>query len=620
MKSAAAISGLFLCVLLACDLQAVDAGDRKFLNFKSFRPLGSRGADEKATASLGDQFETKVETPLIGERVAIRGMNLVLVQGVGLVVGLDGTGGDPSPSPLRSALADDMRRRKVKPGELLRSPNTALVIVRAYLPVLVEKGEHFDVEVRLPDESNAASLHGGYLLETYLTEQAVIPGRGVLKGFAFATARGPVLITAEDDADSSQVGLMQRGKILAGGTSLKERDLKIYLRNDFKSIRNSKRIADAIGERFFAYNQHGLREELSEAKTDQEVVLKILPRYKDNYPRYLQVVRNIAFHESEVARQVRMQQLQQEFKNPANAEHVALQLEAIGSDAVPTLRTGLKHSALEVRFHAAMALTYLGETDGLQTLIEAARNEPAFRVHAFAAMAASDDAQAALMLRELLGETSAETRYGAFRALTTLDENDPFVRGEDMNGQFKLHVLHTEGPPMVHITNHRKAEVALFGARQRLRTPLAIRAGNHILVKAEGGAGKAVVSRFAVGEREKQEAVSLEVADVIRAAVQLGATYPDVAQMLSEAGRQHNMEGQFQIDALPEAGRVYFRPQAGDAPTEARLTEDMSGNDDSLDESNPPSTESRSGSESLAGASDSGDEKAFDLLRFFRRE
>src|SRR6476661_5600538 len=47
------------------------------------------------------------------------GMNYVKVEAVTLVTGLAGTGSDPPPSPQRSALLDDMKRRGVEnPNEV----------------------------------------------------------------------------------------------------------------------------------------------------------------------------------------------------------------------------------------------------------------------------------------------------------------------------------------------------------------------------------------------------------------------------------------------------------------------------------------------------------------------
>lgn len=542
--------------------------------------------EEEDDFSETEKFESKVETPFVGDYTQITGKNLIALQGVGLVTGLKGTGGNPPPSVHREALLREMRRRNVKnPNQILRSPSTALVIVKAYLPPLIRKGESFDVEVYLPGNSEATSLAGGWLMESYLAEQAMIQGRGLLKGHILAKAKGPILIPpmGEDDSKQGASGLLRRGRILAGGISTTEdRDLALYLRNDFKSIRNSQRIANKIGSRFHHFDQYGIEEPLAEAKTDKKVVLKLKPRYKHNDSRYLQVVRHIAFRETDVAQRVRMQKLSEDIMIPEKAERASIELEAIGKKAIPILKMALKSPLLEVRFHAAVALAYLDDGSGLKHLAEAAREEPAFRVYALAAMSAVDEPEAHIYLRDLMCMTSAETRYGAFRALWTLDKNDPFIRGENMNGQFLLHVLETEleaqveadpnaksdspknGGHMIHITHRKHPEVVLFGSKQDFRVPIAVRAGD-VMVTGAAGSDEVVVSKYEVGQPDQRKKVPRNIAVVIRTAVDMGASYPDIAAMILQAHNQGNIEGQVEIDALPEGGRMYYRPTADDS-------------------------------------------------------
>lgn len=559
------VYGVLLVALTGC--QSFQAPSMAWLGMPSldFRANNSDNSDD-------DEFETSVNTKLIGEHTTVAGLNVVTLQGVGLVVGLNGTGGDPPPSVYRTELLKEMRRRKVpKPNQILRSPNTALVVVRAYLPPLVRKKDRFDVEVRIPGNSEATSLAGGWLMECLLSEQAIVPGRGVLEGHITAKAAGPILISTGQGSNEDLAGVVRRGNVLGGGFSLQERNMALYLRNDFKSIRNAKRIANKIGRRFFQYNKHGIRVPLATAKTDQRVELKIQDRYRDNFPRYLQVIRNIPFRETKVAQRVRMQRLMKKLNDPPTSEKAALQLEAIGQDSIAILKDALKNKQLEVRFHAAVALAYLGDASGLRDLAQAAREEPAFRVFAFAAMAALEDAETHVVLRELANETSPETRYGAIRALTTLDKNDPFVRGEKLNEQFRMRVLNTSGPPMVHLTRHKMAEIVLFGADQRFSTPLALRAGRHILVTASPQSGHVIISRHSEGLRKT---VSTRVADVIRTVAEFGATYPDVAGMLTQAHHRSHLPGTLEIDALPEAGRTFYRnrkqTKPGQKPTKGR--------------------------------------------------
>jgi flagellar basal body P-ring protein FlgI len=571
------LGAFILCGLLFCS----SVGCQKFNLLRSQSPEKQddeieslKDFEKEKDAAIEKEFETKVETPMIGDYASFAGLNYVLLQGVGLVVGLDGTGGDPPPSAYREVLADDMRRRGIAdPETILRSPDTALVVIQALMPPMIRKGESFDIDVRVPEGDTTTSLNGGWLLETDLSEAAIIPGQGVLKGHVLARAKGPVMITT-GEGKTENTGLRVRGKILGGGISKKDRDLRVQLRSDFRSVRQSRRIATKIGERFFAYNRSGLREPLAKALTDQTIELKVLDTYKDNFPRYLQVIRNIAFRESNVAKHVRMEKLKTQLLDPDTAESAALQLEAIGNEAIPILRTGLKHPDDFVRFNAAVALAYLGQAEAIPALGEAAINERAFRVYALAALSTIDDAETHLLLRDLTNAKpdksgklvdSAELRYGAFRALFTLDPHDPYLNGEILKEPnsdrelFSLHTLPTTGEPIIHLTQHRRSEIVLFGNDQSFQTPMAVRAGNHILVTAQPGKNMITLSRYQIGQPDKRREVPNRVADVIRTAVEFGASYPDVAQMLLQASKQQNLTSRIEIDALPQGGREYVR-------------------------------------------------------------
>lgn len=544
--------------------------------------------DEDDEDKPKDKYSTELKTPLVGDYTNFAGLEPTPLEGVGLVVGLPGTGGDPAPSMYRTTMLEELKRRNVpNPNRLLESPNTALVVVRAYLPPLLKKGEALDVEIIAPESSEVTSLAGGWLLETYLTEQAFVPGRGMLKGHNYAKAEGPIMVagislaTGGKVSDANKAALLQRGRILGGATVLKERELVMQLRHEFRSVRNSARIANAIGQRFHDFDEHGIKKPMAEAKTDQKLVLEVHPRYKDNYPRYLQVIRHIAFRENQVAQRVRMQKLHDELLTPETSDRAALQLEAIGRDAIPVLKVGLKSPLMEVRFHSATALAYLEDPEGLKTLQEAARDERAFRVFALAAMSTVDEAESHLLLRELMNENSAETRYGAFRSLWTLDKHDPFIDGERMSvpesdktelsrhekrATWMLHVLETKGEPMVHTTFRTRPEVVLFGAEQKLIPPLVLSAGRGVMLTAKAGEQKIAVVRFRPDQEDERREVSLKIADVIRACDELGTTYPDIVSMLTQASEQHNLEGRLESDALPQSGRVYARPSQDAKP------------------------------------------------------
>jgi hypothetical protein len=510
-----------------------------------------------------DEYDARAKVPLVGEMTQVVGGYWIQLEGAGLVVDLNGTGEDPPPSEARHAVLEDLKRRGIpNPNKILKMPNVTVVIITGYVPALIRKGEHFDLEVRLPDGSKVKSLNGGRLMPTYLREHMRDPGGTDHQSHEFAVAEGPILVGNSAKGAGEQASMLRRGRIVAGGTwKWENRDLDMYLRNDVRSERNAVRIANAIGRRFFDYDKHGQRIPLAEAKTDQKITLKVLPKYHDNYPRYLEVIRKIAFRETDVARAVRIRALKWDLLEPETSSQAALKLEAIGEQGVPTLKIGLKSNDPQVRFHSAEALAYLGDAAGLQALFEAARDQYAFRIFALAALACLDDPEVHVKLRDLMDVTSAETRYGAFRALTTLDKNEPFVRGELLNHQFRLHTLKTEGPPMVHITNCKKAEVVLFGSNQDLKMPIFARAGNNLIVSGSPGADRVTVCRFEVGHEDQRKTVSNRLDEIIRALTELGATFPDVAQFLTEADHQQNLAGRLEIDALPRAGRSYEPPE-----------------------------------------------------------
>lgn len=533
------------------------------------------GADDLGfDEDLERPFETKVSTPLIGEYVTFAGMSPVVLQGYGLVVGLNGTGGDPAPSAARTALLEELKRLRVSdPNTLLRSPNTALVKVTTFLPPVHKAGGRLDVLVEAPPNAGVKDLKGGWLMETLLYEQAIVPGNHQIQGFAYAKATGPIIVGSLSENSGRDPMLNLRGRVLGAAVVTKERDLSVHLRNDFRSVRNSARIAEVIGTRFHGYDRHGIKIPMAEAKTDRHIILRIDNRYRDNYPHYLQVIRHLAFREDNVARRLRLQQLQKELMEPRTAERASLQLEAIGNDAIPVLKTGLKAPTIECRIYAAVALAYLGESECIETLGIAARDERAFRVFALAAMSAIDEADTHLKLRDLMSESSSETRYGAFRALWTLDRNDPFIRGITMKGggsnstsEYMLHVLPTQGDELAHVTLHSHPEIVLFGEKQEMRPPLLLTAGRHIMVTAQAGSKTVSLARFEPGKPDERREVSMRLADVLMAADELGATYPDLFQMLVEASRQRNLPTRLAIDALPTAGRVYHRPGTKAAP------------------------------------------------------
>jgi len=560
----------------------------------AYLPIGNVRSEDVKKAS----FQPKT-MPLVRDLAVPYGLHPVTIEGVGLVTGLRGTGSDPRPSGLRQSLLAEMRARGVvDPETVLASRDTALVLVRGVLPPGIQAGERFDVEVRVPSGDETTSLRGGWLLETELKEFAVFSENQVRSGHVLGRASGPVMTDPFAQAKQDSV-LSVRGWILGGGISKISRPLLLVLRPEHRSVANSARIETAINRRFHIYDR-GNKLGVAKAKTDEFVEIRIHPRYRNNIARYAEVLGAVALRDSETLRQERLRDLELQLQDPTAAGQAALQLEAIGRDAIPVLKKYLNHPDVAVRFYAAEALAYLDDTDAAKPLAEIARDQPAFRALALAALSAMDDVVAAQELRELLNSPSAETRYGAFRALTAMQYRDPITQGEILNDQFRLHVLDTTGPPMVHVARSRQAEIVLFGRNQRLRGPVSLEAGKHILVVCRQP-GEVTVSRFAVGEPDQRRVVSDKLEDIIRAIAELGGTYPDVVQALQEAQAAGALEGRLEIDALPQVGRA-FRPRGNSLPTAKSVTD--------AGRHSPHPGENYEPGQTLEGGEDLGDREA----------
>jgi hypothetical protein len=520
-------------------------------------------AKEKARKKAHEALRGEGEhSKLIGDYIGVRGLNTVTLEGVGLVTNLDNTGDDPPASQYRTQLLEDMKRRNIKdPNTIIADPSTALVLVRAYLPPLIRQHETFDVEVYLPDGSETTSLRGGILMECDLTEQARVQNRGTLKGHRLAIAHGALLsVGTELKGDAARRGMIPAGAKYRG----KDMNLSLQLRPDYKSIRMAQRIAHRIGLRFHDYDDAGQKRALAEAKSDTRIELIVHRRYRDNYPRYLQCIGHILLLDSPVERRLRLERLREELLQGPTAERASLELEGIGTEAVPVLREGMESELLEVRFHSALAMAYLGHSESAPVLVDAADKEPAFRVFALAALAAVGGMEAQSELRKLLNHESMETRYGAVRALSTIDENDPAIRSAKSERGYILRIVEAKGPPMIHVTQRQKEEIVLFGADQEFQPPMMVTAGPHFIIKADPGKPLVTISRFSKGSNVHRSTVPARVADVIEELGRLKASYPDVVQMLLEAEKQHNLEATIGIDQLPRPGRIYTRPTGGD--------------------------------------------------------
>jgi hypothetical protein len=499
-------------------------------------------------------------TKLVGDYTAPWGLAAKRIEAAALVTGLADTGSDPPPGPQRAALLADMQARGViEPNSLLGSLGTSLVWVHGYLPPGCRKGERFDITVEVPASHDTSSLAGGWLMKTRLAEKAIVANM-IRDGHELGIGEGPLLV---DPVSSGTLDSKSRIRAIVpgGGISLADRELGLIVAAEHRSFAMAKRLGDWINRRFHTVIR-GSKRGVANPKTDRYIELQVPPLYRHNLGRYIRVVQCVAVIEPAEGRHARLQLLTRQLADPVTAPAAALRLEAIGKDGIPILRKGLDSDDAEIRFAAAEALAYLGESVAAPHLAEAARNLRSARPAAMAALSVLDDANGIDALEGLLTSRSAETRYGAFRALQRLDPGMPLVRGEQLAEACRLHVLDVGGPPMVHSTRRERPEFVFFGTDHPVASGLRAEAGRSIVIVVEGRT--ATVSRFLPGQSDQQVEVPAEAAAIVRAIIDLGGGYPDAVQFMQQAAAGRFLSSRLAFDAVPNAfdGRPAIHEEA----------------------------------------------------------
>jgi flagellar P-ring protein precursor FlgI len=183
----------------------------------------------------------------IKDVVELEGARLNQLSGIGIVVGLTGTG---DKSPMATQMMKNMLQQYgvTVDERAIRSKNVAVVSLTADLPPYVRPGQTIDLNVSTMGD--AKSLQGGMLLQSPLK---------AADGNIYAVAQGPVLVggyTASGAAATTTKNVPTTGRIPSG--AIVERDvptdygggeqLGLLLRTpDFTT---AQRIADAINSTF----------------------------------------------------------------------------------------------------------------------------------------------------------------------------------------------------------------------------------------------------------------------------------------------------------------------------------------------------------------------------------
>ena len=154
-----------------------------------------------------------VQAARLKELAQVQGVRSNTLNGMGLVVGLDGTGDQPTQMALTPQALATMAQQMgitVPPGTQLQPKNVALVAASAELPPFAQPGQRVDVTVM--STGNAKSLRGGRLLVT--------PLKGV-DGQIYALAQGDLIVGGAGAAAGGskvQINHLTAGRVPDGAT------------------------------------------------------------------------------------------------------------------------------------------------------------------------------------------------------------------------------------------------------------------------------------------------------------------------------------------------------------------------------------------------------------------
>ena len=166
-----------------------------------------------ASAALWWPVSAGAAVARVKELASVQGVRSNQLQGLGLVIGLDGTGDQTTQAPFTTQSLQSMLQQmgvNLPPGSGLQSKNIATVMVTAQLPPFAQPGQVIDVSVA--SIGNAKSLRGGTLVAT--------PLKGA-DGQIYALAQGNLIVGgagASAGGSKVQINHLSAGRIPEGAT------------------------------------------------------------------------------------------------------------------------------------------------------------------------------------------------------------------------------------------------------------------------------------------------------------------------------------------------------------------------------------------------------------------
>lgn len=458
----------------------------------------------------------------------LQGYGRTLVQGFGIVVGLDGTGSADTPLPVRAYLEREGAKmlpdpkidseRPLTMSGILADRNTAAVLVQAVVPPGAVKGTRFDVIVSAVPGSSTTSLEGGRLWTSNLSSgfsgavQGVKPiaqAHGDLFINPFSTDRRgdldegvdwglPEEVGAEEFDDPTSAGVVvdrRVARILNGGVLTDDMPLILQLRT--ASYSRARAIIDAINARFPQEpTQTRPTADSMPGRSDEQIVITVPPSRHRDTDVFVETMLHTQIFQGGV--EPRANQLARwVVENPVDAVPVTWCWVALGELAINGFSHLYTHADAIPRLAALNAGARLGDARVVPYLVEMAEDKGStLRVDAISRLSEMPGSpRINLALRELIDDEQFDVRVAAFNGL--FKQRDPLVRRVtlDPRQEFEVYTVPSERP-MVYATLQNRPQIVVFGSDVGLADRVLVRALSDRLQLVKHGPDQPLRARY----------------------------------------------------------------------------------------------------------------------------
>jgi flagellar basal body P-ring protein FlgI len=456
-------------------------------------------------------------------QATLAGTEPLLVSGLGVVVGLNGTGGGPYPEPIQATMERELARGGVgkggaisnsilgdiTPRELLASSDVAVVIIEGVINAGMPEGSDFDIQVRAIPGSGTTSLEGGSLWSTDLRLGPISPF-GAVRAKNVAEASGSVFINpfadpasasgfgassstlvtsgpgAPSPGSSSLVGdgvVRTVGRVINGGRIKVPTALNVNV--DQPSHFRVSSYAAIINTRF----PQGPKDRTPTAlgRSDSRLEVRVPHAWHKRVDEFLNILARIRVDAipPERAAKLYADELQ---RSPALASDLSWCFVALGQSALPFVAPLYDAGELLPKMAALRAGALLDDPRAIEPLVDIAlaRNaglgaSPSVRAQAVELLGRMrPDPRASIALRTLLDAPELDIRTSGYQAL--VDRGDPSVRrivigrtattiGEAGSGSLFSLDLVPSTRPMIYLVQEGMPRIVIFGDDTRVLRP-----------------------------------------------------------------------------------------------------------------------------------------------------